>query len=215
MHDVREDDHERIIKPEELRAALLQWHQHANTVSTIPLGDPVEIAELARGLVLRRGPIVDGLSSRTASWAGLAVYALDRYGLDYNTLLDRSNHSIAAAVAVLTGDNRLFYSDRQIELLTRLHLSSHFVQLVKLSEIVVRVRAVRRHAHETRGFLRRNKQDVADWLVAYRDQLFNLRKVFALKLVDRPLSDMSVLATKLGIGGQRFSRGRNEGGELL
>jgi hypothetical protein len=102
-----------------------------------PRGDPVAISRMAVGLAGRvLGGVCDGDQCKVAECAGLLVYAMDGYGLNYEEVCSVAGHKVAEVLRQITPDNRQTDPRRHLELKSSLGQADAFVQAVKLAEIL-------------------------------------------------------------------------------
>lgn len=110
------------------------------------LADPQAVGRLAYQMAssLYQGVATgdDGSPPRpiVAKCAGLLVYAMDGYGLDYEAVCDVADHAVAQVLAKITPDNRIPAPRRHLAQRSAIGQCDEFEQLVKLAEITCAAR---------------------------------------------------------------------------
>lgn len=111
-------------------------------------------------------PLLTSRDVAHAAFAGLAVYSLDRHGLDYVQLCRRCDPGIADLVRAVSGDVRLDAGPRMFEMEARVGQAPELAQLARLAELYATGRALRETISSDPSWLLGKSADVVrSWSV--------------------------------------------------
>lgn len=128
-----------------------------------PRADPFVVARLATQLVIKvLGGISDGDQCRVAECAGLLVYAMDGYGLNYEEVCGIGCHKVAEVLRQITPDHRQTDPLRHMALRSMIGQADAPTQAVKLAEITATIARLSREYDG--GQLAARALDLKNWV---------------------------------------------------
>lgn len=138
---------------------LMAHERYTDRTRNELVADPCDVAERAEKYarkLLKNRSVGSSHELTAGAYAGLMVYAIECYGLDYLEIARLTTKTTADVVAALSGDGRLDVGPRRREVESRVSLWSPLVQSVKFAEIVTEGLQLRRLA--TPEWLRRQSR---------------------------------------------------------
>jgi hypothetical protein len=182
-----------------------------------PRVDPLEVAELASKLASRvLGGVCDGDQCRVAECAGLLIYGMDGYGLNYEEICQLACRRVAEVLRQVTPDHRQTDPKRHLDLMNYVGQADALTLVVKLAEIVLVAEAIPKLYNPDK--LASRALDLKNWVDRTHHILTAMRALKELPRVQRTLDRAHAALThvaQLAEQAKTQRRVRNEANEQM